>query len=100
MKKDIIELTLDKQKVVCGGIFGGRGQGQGLGERKRSGRGRGRGAGLGQGQGLEKRQGPRQGLGLGGFCVCSRCGEKIIHQRGVPCFDVQCSTCNLPMVRE
>jgi predicted DNA-binding protein (UPF0251 family) len=50
--------------------------------------GRGRGLGIG-----------RRGLGLGGsnMCTCPKCGEKVPHQRGIPCFNTLCPKCKTPM---
>lgn len=48
--------------------------------------GRGRGSGL--------------GLGPSGFCVCPKCGNKVVHQRGIPCYQQICPTCGSPMIRE
>ncbi len=54
-------------------------------------RGRGRGEGRGMGR--------RVGMGSGGYCVCPNCGEKIPHQRGIPCQSVQCPKCGSNMMR-
>ena len=90
-------LTLGEQQSVCGGAFGGVGRfGQGQGQQ---GQGQ-QGQGQGQGRGQKQRQEQGQGLGLGGFCVCPECGEKVSHQRGVPCFSVNCTACDVPMLRE
>ena len=53
--------------------------------------------GFGQGQG--RGQGNFQGAGPGGECVCPKCGEKVAHQPGVPCYSVNCPKCNSQMVR-
>jgi predicted DNA-binding protein (UPF0251 family) len=34
------------------------------------------------------------------FCVCPECGEKVQHQPGVPCTQVECPKCNNFMIRE
>ncbi len=39
------------------------------------------------------------GLGPSGECVCPACGEKIPHQRGIPCFTVDCPKCKAKMTR-
>ncbi|KPJ67654.1 MAG: hypothetical protein AMJ43_03150 [Coxiella sp. DG_40] len=61
--------------------------GRGLG----AGRGRGGGRGMGRGG---------FGAGPGGFCVCPRCGEKVVHQPGIACRAMYCPKCNTRMVRE
>ena len=49
-------------------------------------------------------KGPGSGRGRGagptGYCVCTACGERVAHQRGVPCYSLQCPKCGKPMVRE
>lgn len=40
------------------------------------------------------------GGGPGGYCVCQKCGYKIIHDRGAPCSNVKCPKCNINLVRE
>ena len=39
-------------------------------------------------------------FGLGGFCVCTKCGEKVPHARGMKCTTQKCPTCNHTLVRE
>lgn len=41
-----------------------------------------------------------KGEGPGGYCVCSRCGYKIIHERGVPCSQLLCPKCKINLVRK
>ena len=65
--------------------------GQGLGY------GRGRGRGQNQGKGLGR--GNRSGAGIGEFCVCPSCGEKVPHPMGVPCNSIDCPKCGAAMVR-
>lgn len=55
------------------------------------------GSGSGREQGRGGLRG--QGAGPGGFCVCSGCGTKLEHQAGIPCAEVKCPKCGLPMVR-
>jgi hypothetical protein len=42
----------------------------------------------------------RYEMGTGGFCVCPKCGERIPHQRGVPCQKERCPECGAKMLRE
>lgn len=44
--------------------------------------------------GGKKRGGP------GGYCVCPGCGERVIHQRGIPCYSLKCPKCCATMMRE
>jgi len=39
-------------------------------------------------------------LGPGGNCVCVKCGEVVVHKRGVPCSEGKCPKCGGSMVRE
>lgn len=58
--------------------------------------GRGKGLGLGGGRGRNK----GGAFGTGGFCVCAKCGEKVLHQRGVKCTTLKCPKCGKTMIRE
>ncbi len=58
----------------------------------------GDGKGLGKGGGRGKNGGG--GFSIGGYCVCSKCGKKVEHKRGVPCTDLKCSDCGISMIRE
>ncbi|MHC1625039.1 MAG: hypothetical protein ACXQS2_03490 [Methermicoccaceae archaeon] len=40
------------------------------------------------------------GLGVGGNCVCPKCGYTVLHQRGVPCYKMECPQCGTMMTRE
>ena len=60
----------------------------------RTGRGIGRG-----GQGGGRMKGTRPGAGPDGDCVCPSCGAKVTHQRGTPCYNVNCPKCGTRMVR-
>jgi hypothetical protein len=75
---------------------GPMGQGPGTGRGQGGGGGRGGGQGRGQGGG----RGGGFAAGPGGVCVCPQCGKTSPHQRGVPCVQVVCPTCNIPMTRE
>ena len=37
--------------------------------------------------------------GPGGICKCTNCGAKIIHQRGIPCYQTECPKCGAKMTR-
>ncbi|MBF0544508.1 MAG: trypsin-like peptidase domain-containing protein [Candidatus Riflebacteria bacterium] len=39
------------------------------------------------------------GLGPGGELVCPRCGTRLRHERGVPCYTVRCPRCGAIMQR-
>jgi predicted Fe-Mo cluster-binding NifX family protein len=57
----------------------------------------GSGGGRGQGQG---RMGGSQAGGAIGFCVCTKCGHREAHERGVPCIQKQCPKCGTALTRE
>ncbi|MGB9772350.1 MAG: cation diffusion facilitator family transporter [Candidatus Kapaibacteriota bacterium] len=40
------------------------------------------------------------GRGPGGYCVCSKCGYRIPHQRGMPCSTLQCPNCKVNLERK
>lgn len=66
--------------------------------------GQGKGQGLGQGRGLGKGLGKGRNnggaMGPGGYCVCTKCGEKVTHQQGVKCTTLKCPKCGHTMIRE
>ena len=39
-------------------------------------------------------------MGIGGFCICPKCGEKKSHVRGERCIERRCPKCGSKMVRE
>ena len=39
------------------------------------------------------------GLGPSGECVCPKCGYKMAHARGVPCYEQVCPKCGTKMTR-
>jgi hypothetical protein len=39
------------------------------------------------------------GAGPDGNCICPKCGAKVKHQRGIPCFKVTCPKCGTEMQR-
>ncbi len=53
----------------------------------------------GQGQGRGRAGGPMTS-GPVGFCVCSQCGHKEPHARGIPCIRMKCPKCSTLMTRE
>lgn len=77
------------------------------GQPSMAGRGSGRGSGGGQrgnptGRcwGAGNSQGVGGGVGAADSCICPACGAKAPHERGIPCFQVNCPQCGKPMVRE
>jgi len=66
-----------------GGMKGGKGGGQGRG-----------------GQGRGGQRGGRFAAGAGGSCVCTQCGQREPHERGVPCMERKCPKCGAVMARE
>jgi predicted Fe-Mo cluster-binding NifX family protein len=84
--------------------------GMNTGEIKMNGRGKdGMGAGRGQGRGGGRGQSGSQGRGrMGGplaagtvgTCLCPKCGQRLAHERGVPCVQRQCPKCGTAMIRE
>lgn len=77
---------------------GPAGQGPGTGRGLGRGAGSERGGGMGRGAGQGRMGG--QGAGIGGYCVCPGCGEKVPHQQGVPCSQIECPKCGTTMTRE
>lgn len=55
---------------------------------------------MSNGQGQGRMGGNRPGAGPGGNCVCPNCGERVPHQQGVPCYEVNCPKCGTKMTRE
>ena len=82
------------------------GKGKGTGQGSGHGAGQGQGSGQGMGQGIGSEPGSGQGrnkggsYGTGGFCICTKCGEKISHRRGVKCTTLKCPECGHTMIRE
>jgi len=58
--------------------------------------------GQGQGKGLGGGKGRNNGgsFGIGGFCICAKCGEKVAHRRGIKCTGLKCPTCEHVLIRE
>ena len=53
---------------------------------------------VGQGRGVGgERQGEGEGEGAPRVCVCPECGEKVDHERDVPCAEVKCPKCGTVM---
>ena len=72
----------------------------------KSGRGAGRGQGGGASGKCRRAGGAAGGSGLGqtagtpDLCICPACGVEAPHERGIPCFQVNCPQCGKPMVRQ
>lgn len=45
------------------------------------------------------RAGGNFNAGIEGYCVCPKCGEKVKHQRAVPCNTIKCPKCGTIMIR-
>ena len=60
--------------------------------------GAGRGGASGRGSGRGRMGG--SGDGPGGKCVCPSCGKEAPHERGVPCYEMECPECGGAMVRQ
>ena len=58
----------------------------------------GQGIGHGKGAGHGKNNGGA--MGNGGFCICAKCGTKLLHQQGIKCTTVTCPDCGHKMIRE
>ena len=58
----------------------------------------GLGRGLGKGGGRGRNKGGL--MGPGGYCVCAKCGEKDLHQRGEKCTTLKCPKCGHTFIRE
>ncbi len=41
-----------------------------------------------------------QGKGPEGYCICSKCGYKQKHERGIPCSTLKCPKCKINLARE
>jgi len=57
------------------------------------------GTGGGFGRGGRRGLGGGYAAGPGGECYCPNCGERIPHQRGVPCNAKKCPKCGQLMTR-
>ena len=80
----------------------GLGQGSGQGVGMNQGQGSGYGSRQGQGSGTGGGRGRNKGgsYGPGGFCICTKCGEKISHRQGTKCTNLKCPECGHTMIRE
>ncbi|MGD9231262.1 MAG: hypothetical protein PVJ20_10650 [Desulfobacterales bacterium] len=39
-------------------------------------------------------------MGPGGFCIFTKCGERTMHHKGIPCIEARSSKCSAKMIRE
>ncbi len=74
----------------------GKGMGMGKGQGSGSSNGRGQGSGPGGGRGRNK----GGSYGTGGFCICTKCGERIPHKQGIKCTTIKCPKCGHTLIRE
>ena len=51
------------------------------------------------GRGGRGRQPGGFGLGPEGECLCPNCGNRVPHQRGIPCYEHRCPKCGTPKTR-
>ena len=58
---------------------------------------RGGGGGRGGGRGRGRMGG--YGMGPSGLCQCPKCGKKVSHRPGIPCNQIICPECGIPMMR-
>jgi predicted Fe-Mo cluster-binding NifX family protein len=83
-----------------GGIFGMEQEVNIMNRNVRGGMGPGDGRGRGQGgQGRGRMGGPAK-AGVGGTCLCPKCGHREPHEVGVPCAQKVCPKCGTAMTRE
>ncbi len=61
---------------------------------------RGKGQGTPGGRGRGRGGGNKPDSGPGGYCVCPKCGERIPHRAGRPCYEISCPKCGTKMVKE
>lgn len=40
------------------------------------------------------------GKGPDGYCVCEKCGYRVLHKKGVPCPNIKCPNCSISLKRE
>jgi hypothetical protein len=45
-------------------------------------------------------KGHEGGMGVGGYCVCPKCGYKKSHAAGMPCMEERCLKCGKVLMRE
>jgi hypothetical protein len=62
------------------------------------GQGRGAGRGLGRGKGRGRMGGNR--LGPVGNCICPSCGNVVVHEQSLPCYQINCPKCGTKMTRQ
>jgi len=89
-----LELTSSYYKPDYGlGIGSFNPRGRGYGWRKK-------GGGRMQELAKEKIGNDVKAAGPGGYCVCPKCGKKVKHEAGKPCFEMICPVCVERMKRE
>jgi len=53
-----------------------------------------------KGFGWQNRKENGKGLRPDGYCICSKCGYEIKHDRGIPCSSLKCSRCGASLSRK
>ncbi|HOO55784.1 MAG TPA: hypothetical protein PLN69_03105 [bacterium] len=77
-----------------------RGDGTGpTGQGPFTGRGGGGGGRGGMGGGGGRGRNGGFAMGPSGECICPKCGNRVAHQRGVPCINTACPKCGTMMSR-
>jgi len=49
---------------------------------------------------FQKKEEKASGVGPDGICICPKCGYEISHEKGVPCFTLNCPKCKIKLERK